>query len=360
MKKIVCIHLFNDFSGSPFILSQSINILAKNDYIVDLYTSDTDGFLTDTQSNRFSVFYKRSNNKLFVLFYYLLSQFILFFKLLKYRNEDVIFYINTIMPFGAALAGKILGKKVIYHIHETSIRPKVLKSFLKKIISLTSSFNIFVSNYLMEEEKIDNVQSEVIYNALPNQFMKKANLHIYQYTDNQFNVLMICSLKAYKGVYEFIEIANKCIENKRIKFNLVLNAYQIEINDFFENISVPNNIVLYPSQKDVSKFYSDSNLVLNLSRIDGWIETFGMTILESMSYGVPCIVPPVGGPVEIVDDSINGYCRNSYNTDDISKLILKLSEDKKLLQNLSLKAREKSEFFTTVSFEKNILKVLEV
>ena len=358
MKKVVCIHLYNDFSGSPFVLSQSINTLSKNNYEVDLYTSNTEGFLTDTESNKFSVFYRRSNNKLGVLFYYLLSQIILFFKLLKYRNKDVIFYINTIMPFGAALAGKILGVKVIYHIHETSIRPKILKIFLKKVISYTSDFNIFVSKYLMKSDEIKSVQSSVIYNALPDKFTKKANLNMYKYNNESFIVLMICSLKEYKGVYEFIKIANNCNIKKKIKFKLVLNTEQREIDIFFKTTSIPNNVSLYSSQKDVSLFYREANLVLNLSRVDKWVETFGMTILEAMNYAIPCIVPPIGGPVEIVDNGVDGYCIDSYKVNDISEIILKLSEDEELLLNLSCKALEKAKAFSSSNFEYNILKVV--
>ena len=358
MKKIVCIHLLNDFSGSPFVLSQSINILSENKYIVDLYTSNTEGFLSDTKSNKFNVFYKRSNNKIGVLIFYLLSQVILFFKLLKYRNTDVVFYINTIMPFGAALAGKLIGKKVIYHIHETSIRPKLLKLFLKKIIKLTSSFNIFVSKYLMESDEIESISSSVIYNALPKKFTEKASLVKYQYNADNFVVLMMCSLKAYKGINEFVKIANNCKTYTKIKFKLVLNAKQNEIDTFSEAIDLTNNISLYPSQKDVSIFYSEAKLVLNLSRIDQWIETFGMTILEAMNYGIPCIVPPLGGPVEIVDNNVNGYCIDSYEIDKISKIIIQLSEDKELLLSLSFKALEKAKAFSGNEFEYNILKVL--
>lgn len=357
MKKIVCIHLYNDFSGSPFVLSQSINILSKNNYIVDLYTSDTEGFLSDTKSNKFNVFYKRSNNKIGVLLFYLFSQFILFFKLLKYRNEAVIFYINTIMPFGAALAGKLLGIKVVYHIHETSIRPKLLKSFLKNIIGKTSNFNISVSKYLMESDKIKNIKSQVVYNALPDAFVKKASLSKYLNNSENFTVLMICSLKKYKGINEFIEIANKCQENKKILFQLVLNATKDEIDNFFQNISVPNNIVFYPSQKDVSVFYATASLVLNLSRVDQWVETFGMTILEAMNYGIPCIVPSIGGPVELVDSGTNGYCISSYDIDKISTLILKLAINEELLLKLSFEAKTKAKLFSSDNFENSILEI---
>ena len=60
------------------------------------------------------------------------------------------------MPFGGALAGRLIGKKVIYHVHETSLKPQILKKFLRSVISLTAHEVIFVSKYLKEVESIVN------------------------------------------------------------------------------------------------------------------------------------------------------------------------------------------------------------
>jgi len=354
MKKIVCIHLYNDFSGSPFVLSQSIDILSKNNYIVDVYTSDTEGFLSDTKSNKFKVFYKRSNCKFFVLLYYLYSQINLFFKLLKYKSKDTIFYINTMMPFAAGLAGKLLGIEVIYHIHETSIRPNILKKFLLKVIEFTSNKNIYVSEFLTNAEPIKNVQGYTIYNTLPKSFMDKANKYKYNANMN-FNILMICSLKEYKGILEFLELARLCSD---VKFDLVLNASTRDIDVYFKNIKKIANITISPSQKNLHPFYEKASLVLNLSRIDQWQETFGMTILEAMSYGIPCIVPPIGGPIEIVDDNINGYCISSYEVKEIAKKVIYLNNNRNILNKLSVSARLKSKQFKQEVFSSKILKVV--
>jgi len=363
-KKIICIHLLNDYSGSPLILSEVINGLLENNHNVDLYTSKTEGFLTINNKNNtnvfnvFNVFYKKSDKKLMVFLYYILSQFILFFKLLKYKNKDVIFYINTMLPFGAGIAGKILNKKVIYHLHETSIKPNLLKKYLLKIISLTSSKNIFVSKFLATEENIEHIDSFIVYNSLSERFSKKAYKHKYIYNNNEFNVLMICSLKKYKGIVEFVSISKKCLENKNIKFHLVLNSSENEINNYFYNLNIPSNMSVYPSQNNIHPFYENATLVINLSRVDEWVETFGMTLLEAMSYGIPCVAPPNGGPVELINNNINGYLINSYNTNKITKLINYLESQRPDLERLSKNARKKSLFFNRDVFLKGILEVI--
>ena len=49
MLRIVCFHLYNDYSGSPKVFSQVIEGLLQKGYKVDLYTSNTEGFLSNIE-----------------------------------------------------------------------------------------------------------------------------------------------------------------------------------------------------------------------------------------------------------------------------------------------------------------------
>lgn len=355
--RTVFIHLLNDFSGSPKVLSQIIKRFKKSNDI-ELFTSKDEGFLSNLTANHKHFFYKRFDNKFLTLFSYVLSQIDLFFKILKYKKEDTI-YINTLLPFGAAIAGKLKGCEVVYHIHETSIKPNILKKFLRYVVSKTTSKIIFVSNDLASKEAFENKNTYIVHNALENSFLQIASKYEYKFLYNEkFIVTMICSLKEYKGVPEFITIASNLVSQNHISFRLILNAEQSEINNYFENKNIPSNIEIFSKQKDLEPFYSKSSLVLNLSRVDQWVETFGLTIIEAMAYGIPVIVPPVGGPIEIVDNEENGYLISSYETDTVSKKILELSQNKDLCIELSNHARKKVLEFSENKFLEKIEKVI--
>ena len=358
MSKIIFIHLLNDFSGSPKVLSQIVKSYKNKTDDVEIFTSKDEGFLSNIVKKHHNFFYKRSENKFLTLFSYVSSQVDLFFKILKYKNQDVKIYINTLLPFGAALAGYITKKEVIYHIHETSIRPNILKKFLRYIVSITALKIIFVSNDLEQKEKFENKKSFVIHNALENSFLKIASKYTYSHKhNNKFVVMMICSLKDYKGIPEFLKIAKKLELHEHISFRLILNSEQNEIDDYFKNKKF-KNIEIFSKQKDLEKFYSSSSLVLNLSRIDDCIETFGLTIVEAMAYGVPVIVPPVGGPIEIVEEDKEGFLISSYDVDKVAKKIEELANDEKLCMNLSSNARKKALDFSEDIFLENISKVI--
>ncbi|CZE49137.1 glycosyltransferase family 4 protein [Campylobacter geochelonis] len=355
MKKIVFIHILNDRSGSPKILSQIIDVCNKNGYLTELFTNTQEGGFLDNKAKVYKhIFYKRSNFRILTLFYYILSQIILFFKCLKYKNQDVVFYINTMLPFGAALSGRLINKEIIYHIHETSLKPKLLKLFLRFIIKKTANKIIFVTEYLKNIENFQNKNQKVIYNAIP-KIKYTLNNKIKK---NKFIILLICSLKTFKGIHEFIKISENMLDVKEIEFQLILNANEKEINDFFSKCILPNNITIFSRQDDLKEFYKSGSLLLNLSRPDECIETFGLTILEGMSYGLPAIVPNIGGPLEIIKDNVNGYAISCYEIAKISKKIRYLFENKEEYLKMSFNALSTVKDFSIEIFDKEILNIL--
>lgn len=348
MKKLVFIHLFNDRSGSPKVLSQVIQAATHQRIPTHVLTSaQGEGFLTGLGDVQQRLFYRRSENKLLTLGYYLVSQGLLFVQCLKYRRQNVVFYLNTMLPFGAALAGKLLGIPVYYHVHETSIKPDLLKRFLRLVIARTCSQVVFVSHYLRRVEGFAKLPQVVIHNALDSPFAPRCRIR----QGPGFTVLMVCSLKVYKGVLEFLALARRSLDHPHLNFTLVLNASDAEVEHFFRRLGVPGNLTLHSRQSDLSGFYADADLLLNLSRTDGWVETFGLTILEGMAHGLPVIVPPVGGPAELVRDDVEGYLICAYQTEELYRALCRLAADPDTYRRLSANAQARAGDFRLEAFQ---------
>ncbi|MDX2172775.1 MAG: glycosyltransferase family 4 protein [Bacteroidota bacterium] len=346
--RIFACHLLNDYSGSPKVLKQLINGWVKNRKNVTILTCyNRDGFLSNINGVNYSNYwYKWSSNNLVRLVNYFLSQIILFLKISKLVTKNDIVYINTILPFGAALAAKLKGCKVIYHVHEISIKPRILNWFLFKIVSLSSSRVIYVSNYLKNSVFSKLKNNIILYNALDDVFLREA-LKYNKEKSLQQNVLMISSLKIYKGVNEFVELAKL---NPQLNFRLVLNANQSEIDVFFKEGNITENLKIYPTQLNTHPFYQWADVILNLSRPDGWIETFGLTIIEAMAYKLPAIVPPIGGISELVSDYENGFLVDSRNMKLLSNTLNLLLKDKSLYEKMRIKSFYKLKEFSETEF----------
>jgi len=361
MKTLHFVHLLNDYSGSPRVLSQTITALQQSGADCTLHVgSSGHGVLDELQVRTCKFAYKRFDNRWLTLLAYAGSQLALFFSLLRKVRPGHVVLINTMLPFGAALAARLRGAKVVYHVHETSIRPALLKAFLRRVIAGCASKVVYVSKYLQAQEGVAGVPAVTVYNGLAEGFQQQAMATAYQHLHGgRFNVLMLASLKGYKGVDEFVALATALAADPVLKFNLVLNASAQEVDTYFAGKVLPKNLTLSPASADVARFYREASLVLNLSHVDGWVETFGLTILEAMAFGIPTIVPPVGGPVELVSDGAEGYQIDSKNHQQLVRTVARLSQDPQLCQALSERARMKASEFSTANFQKNIVMVFD-
>lgn len=358
---LVFVHLFNDCSGSPRVLQSVIAALGRNsaqggqDKL--LIGSDGAGCLDEVHIPIVKYWFKRSPVRLVTLFTYSLSQVCLFLKLLLMRNLDkqAVIYVNTLMPSGAALFGKLTGRPVVYHLHEVSISPPALMKLMVAVVRLTATQLIYVSNFHRKQLPIHGIPACTVFNALDPDFVQAAQAHAYQAArDGCFNVLMLASLRPYKGIAEFLDLAARLANNASIHFHLVANDEAEDVAQFFSNTTLPKNITVYPRTKQPAIHYQKASLVLNLSRPDLCMETFGMTLLEAMAYGIPVIAPPVGGPTELINHGQEGYLMDCRDGDALAQTVRHLADNPALCLQLSQAARKRAEQFTPSSFSEQL------
>ena len=351
--KIVFFHMLNDFSGSPNILAMVIKGLVLRGYEIELYTSiESKGFLSDLQGVKYKdVPYQFSNNKVFTLFMFLKAQLRYFFSVLSYVNEkNVKIYVNTILPFGAAIGASIIKKEVIYHVHEKPVTRNLIQEISVFFLRIFSDKTIFVSKYLFESFAFIRTKKVMIYNSLYPSF-SVLSLDKKENNFGNFNILMACSLRTYKGVLVFTDLAEKL---PSYTFTLVLNANNQEIKKYFNSRCVPRNLKIYSTQSNLHPFYKKASVVVNLSLPNEWVETFGLTILEAMSYRIPVIVPPVGGISELVDDGLQGFKVDSRNLNKLVEKIEIIFRDELFYEEMAVNAKLKAETF---SYERMINEV---
>lgn len=351
--KVVACHLLNDFSGSPLILTQVLKGLQEDGHEVVIHTSaGREGFLDRVDCRKKFFTYRFYSNPVLRLLAFNLSQTELFFQIWAYRKEDVVIYVNTLLPWGAALAGKLSGKKVVYHIHESYLKPLPLRLWLRFVARIGASYAFYVSQYLKKEQELRGIPGEVVYNALPDEFLQLSDSFQYDAGGkNDFHVLMICSLKNYKGIPEYITLASR---HPSLHFELVLNASMREVSEFFQKHTLPANLTLHPAQQNLDPFYRKAALVVNLTNPALCRETFGMTLLEGMSYGIPVIAPPVGGPAELVNDGENGLLIDARDSKKLDEALVKLTSSALLRSRFSAASRIKANQFSGKQLKKRV------
>ena len=341
---MVFIHSLNNYTGSPNILSVIIKGFVARGYDVELITSRSEGFLSNIEGVKYHyTCYRWTNSAIVTLFWLFFSQVELFFKVLFSLKQHKLYYINSIVPFGAAFACWLTRKNYVCHVHENMQQQKPIYIIFRWVYRLCNRKSIFVSTYL-KGTALNCRDGVVVYNSLSPDFQIKANeFRLESTSPKKKTILMVASLRKFKGVYEFVELAKRM---PQYPFELVVSATKEEVDRFITEIGRVRNLTVYPSQNNLHPFYQQAKLLLQLSHPEAWVETFGLTILEALVYGVPAIVPNVGGPTELVEDRKNGYWVNPHNLPDIHSKIEQLMQDEKNYRIFSGNALEKSKRFS--------------
>lgn len=359
MKHIICFHLFNDYSGSPKVLKMVLEGLLKKGCQVDLVSSKggaLDELLHYKNLRKHSYPYRFSNNPAVTMLRYSSVQFYTF--LLAFRwlfHKDAVFYINTLLPVGPALAGRIMGKRVVYHYHENAFAKgafyKTLAMLMQKLAHEIICVSEYQASFLQRKKSVT-----VVPNALPKNFVNRLTPNL-QTAFERKQILMLGSLKLYKSPLEFIELAQRL---PQFVFVLVINDTKENIDIFIEEhkINVCKNLTIYPRQNDVVPFYNQASLVLNLSNKKKILETFGLTALEAMSTGLPVIVPTEGGIAEMVEDGENGYKIDVQKLNRIEKCIKTVLSDETLYMELAENALAYSKRFSEAEMVNSIETIL--
>lgn len=343
IKNLVFIHSLNNFTGSPNVLSVIIQGFIAKGYKARLITSRGEGFLTGIEKLSYRYTCYQWKNKAFItLLLLLFSQLQLFFHILFSERKDTIYYINTIVPVGAVLACVLTRKKFIYHVHENMQQKKPIYILFRSIYKRYNQKTIFVSDYL-KETALNCKEGITVYNGLNRKFEIEAGKFLIHPPLKKKQILMVTSLRKFKGIYDFVQLAGLL---PQYNFELVLSATKEETDSFIKEVNCTENLKVYSKQENMHPFYQRARLLLQLSHPEEWIETFGLTILEAMVYGIPAIVPDVGGPKELIEDGKNGYTTNPHKTEFIALKITELMEEKEKYQTFSRNTLERSKAFS--------------
>lgn len=341
MNRILFFHQRNDFTGSTRVLANVIESEYSERSVTVITINNKEGFLSTLENVKIiSICYLLYDKKRIPLITPVGWRIHALILALIYGIFYDTFYINTITPYYAAVVGFLYRKKNVYHVHEKFVNMNCDTKIAEYLFNHILSDRIFVSNYVKEQYPIkQGCKSIVKYNTLPKSFLSGVNF-IPPEKRKRNSIIMITSLTKNKGIFTYIELARNMPD---LSFRLIVSADRESIVNFI-NSPIPNNLEIIPTQSDIHLFLNEADLILNLSIPELWIETFGMTILEAMAYGIPSIVPNVGGPIELVIDGYNGYCIDVTNLDEIASTMRALLEyDRYLL--LSRNSLERVKLF---------------
>lgn len=350
-RRILFVHSLNNYSGSPKVLRSIMDGVPRERYRIDLLTSSSEGFLTGMPGVRYlSNGYKWTSNTLLTGCLFVLSQVITFLKVLCYPKQNTLVYVNSIIPIGAIAACKLSGKRMLVHVHENPHTPKPLYRLLRPFVQAWVEHSIFVSDYLCQIAALRG-KSYVVYNGIK---LNTSGLEADKMLGK--NLIMVSSLRKAKGVDTFVDLARRMPE---YSFTLVLSATPSETEKWFAQVGSPSNMRVYPLHQELGEFYKAADLHLQLSKPSMVVETFGMTIVEAMQYGVPSVVPCVGGPAEIVRMTGAGVTCDTENLEKLENCIRGFLADPIVYHEYSEKCLSAVSRFSLEVMQQKLIEIID-
>jgi L-malate glycosyltransferase len=364
------VHLYDDFSGSANVFLQALDSLEKAGYTptVVIGSHGIGGFVRSRRLVQ-TVRYRLCTNRWLLLMNFFVTQLLLFARVVKLclqlRADTV--YVNTVLPVGAVLAAVLCRRRVILHLHEVSLGSPTLFRVLYAIVSRGADRIICVSQYVADALQVPAHKVEVVHNSLSREaWAAAAGIAERREPPNEqvFWVVMACSLRWYKGIDAFMNLARETARRahagaRTIKFELLLNCEDSELKQFVSSTDIPPQTELVQRPPSVFEHYRHAGLVLNLSHPEGAVETFGLTLLEAMACAVPVVCPTVGGCTELFTPGSGGWrisCR------DLNELVAKvelLSADQQVWSQASTQALAAAQRFTPARFDHQLKAVFE-
>ena len=167
---------------------------------------------------------------------------------------------------------------------------------------------------------------------------------------NNSNIINVGRLSNEKGQLDLINVFDILHrKNSDIVLYLVGDGHDyedIEKEVINRNLANYVNMTGFKSGAFLEDLYLNSSLFVMTS----YTESFGLVLIEAMSYGIPCLAfDSAEGAREIISNNYNGFLIKNRNEHEMASKILELLDNKKELKRLSSNALKTSLKYTKES-----------
>ena len=282
---------------------------------------------------------QRENIFLFKVFLFLLNKilicldfifFTIYFTWFFFKEKpDILNIHNGGWPAGwlsriILIPAKLNRIKVVYSYHNLISKNNFYNKFNSKLLlkfyKLFIDKHVFVSNFLYKNYKFEiNKNYTIIYNS---PYLKNDSSNFnFNCTDNKkLNIGFIGSISPLKGTIDAIKILKIDIKKhfRLHHIGYIDNKYCLENGIDIKNQNLDYNF--YGFQKNIKHFFSKIDVLIAVSEK---FESFGLVVVEAMSFGIPVVAKDYGPFKELIENSYNGYLYESQNLTQLYNQLLK-------------------------------------
>lgn len=303
------------------------------------------------------------------------SNFKKYKELIKLQQQEKFDLVYCQQPVGG-LMGRLIGKKfkipVIYTAHgfhffkgaplKNRLIFKPVEKFLSKYTDVLITINeedyqaalkmkakkVFKINGIgIDENKIKVETFDKV------EFRKSLGL-----TESDKVVLTVSELNWNKNYTAMLDTMKKLTEqDKNIKFvSCGTGEWKEKIPAYAKELGIENNCIFLGYRKDISKIMQVSDVFFHASHREG----LTLSVMEAMSFGLPCVVSDVRGNRDLIVDGKGGFVAEPMDIDKFEKGIRDILNNDKMYKEFSEFNKLESKKYTVDNVKKQLEEIYAI
>lgn len=244
-------------------------------------------------------------------------------------------------------------KNVISHLHNNA-------SWLSKIDFRTIVYALCISRFKYIIGVSDSIRKEFLFNkflgkkyvTLPNIVDDEKVLRMAEEGDRRkFDLLYVGRFAEAKNPLRFLRIVKSVVDNGiNVKAVMLGQGPLFEsCEEYIKTNNLTEHVDLQGFTSNPYCFMKNAKMLVMTSVYEG----FGLVAVESMILGTPVLCTPVGGLVNIVDESCGALCESD---NDFVDAIRKMYADNELLIQKSISCKNNAKRFCNKANYISVLK----
>ncbi len=270
----------------------------------------------------------------------------------KYKLD--ILHVHYAVPHAtAALLAKDIAREekipfpnVVTTLHGTDITLLGRSSSVMPVIkySIESSCGVTAVSESLKQDTLKVLGTkkkiEVIYNFYTPKPVTKSASEMRKelgIAESDFLIIHLSNLREVKRIPDLLKILAE-VKDKRIKLLILSGGDFSPFEPLVKELGIGDRVIVKKGIIDIENYINVADIGLYTSSE----ESFGMGILETMSYGKPVLGTNVGGIPEVIQDGKTGYLFRLAAISDFAGKIEELSQNPALVKRLGEVARERA------------------
>lgn len=248
------------------------------------------------------------------------------------------------------VAGRLAGVPVVWHVRDR-IAVDYLPAAAVRLVHLASRVlpTVVIANSQATLATLPrNAGSSVLYNpvvpdGIPTQVVARPP------RTGPLRVGVLGRLASWKGQHVFLQAVAAAFPSGGVEARIVGSAmfgeqaYEDELRTLAAQLGITDRVVWRGFQEDIAAELAEMDVLVHCSTTP---EPFGQVVVEGMAAGLPVVAAAAGGPLEIIEDGVDGLLTTPGDVQALARVLRRLAEDEALRHRLGEAALRSSRRFS--------------